>query len=295
MNKTVQGCIILLIATMIWGCAFVAQSVGMDYIGPFTFQAIRCLLGVLTLLPVIFLFDLKKDDGENFFSRWRSRQLWTTGFWCGCALFVASGLQQVGLIYTDAGKAGFLTAMYIVIVPFLGLLFRKKLSKAMVISVIVAVCGLYLISGAGISAINIGDVLMLLCAVAFAVQITLIDRLGTRLDGLRLNCIQCLVCSAISAVVMVFTETPTWQSITSCAVPLLYAGCLSMGAAYSMQILGQQKVDSVPASLIMSLESVFAALAGWLLLQERMSVRELGGCALLFAAVILSQVPTKWK
>lgn len=295
MKKTVQGCIILLVATMIWGCAFAAQSIGMEYIGPFTFQAIRCFLGVLTLLPVIFLFDLKKKDGQTFFSRWRSRKLWTTGFWCGCALFVASGLQQVGLIYTDAGKAGFLTAMYIVIVPFFGLFFRKRLSKATIFSVFVAVAGLYLISGAGISTINIGDILMLLCAVAFAVQITLIDRLGSELDGLRLNCIQCFICAAISAVIMIFTETPDFPSITACAVPLLYAGCLSMGAAYSMQILGQQRVDSVPASLIMSLESVFAVLSGWLLLQERLSPRELGGCVLLFAAVILSQLPTKSK
>ena len=163
----------------------------------------------------------------------------------------------------------------------------------MVISVIVAVGGLYLISGAGISAINIGDVLMVLCAVAFAVQITIIDRLGSNLDGLRLNCIQSFVCAAISAVVMICTETPSLPNIVDCTVPLLYAGCLSMGVAYSLQILGQQKVDSAPASLIMSLESVFAVLSGWLFLQERLSPREFGGCILLFAAVILSQLPQK--
>ena len=267
----------------------------MDHIGPFTFQAIRCFLGVLTLLPVIILFDLKKDDGKTFISRWRSPALWISGILCGMALFAASSLQQVGLIYTDAGKAGFLTAMYIVIVPFFGLFFGKKLSAATYISVVIAVVGLYLVSGAGVSGINIGDVLMLLCALAFSVQITLIDRLGSSLDGLRLNCIQCLVCSVISAVIMLFTETPDWNSISACALPLCYAGCLSMGVAYSMQILGQQRVDSVPASLIMSLESVFAALAGWLLLQEQMTLRELWGCILLFAAVILSQVPAKKK
>lgn len=295
MKRTIQGCLILLLATIIWGCAFVAQSVGMDHIGPFTFQAIRCFLGVLTLLPVIILFDLKKDDGKTFISRWRSPALWISGILCGMALFAASSLQQVGLIYTDAGKAGFLTAMYIVIVPFFGLFFGKKLSAATYISVVIAVVGLYLVSGAGVSGINIGDVLMLLCALAFSVQITLIDRLGSSLDGLRLNCIQCLVCSVISAVIMLFTETPDWNSISACALPLCYAGCLSMGVAYSMQILGQQRVDSVPASLIMSLESVFAALAGWLLLQEQMTLRELWGCILLFAAVILSQVPAKKK
>lgn len=295
MKKTIQGCLTLLLTTIIWGCAFVAQSVGMDHIGPFTFQAVRSLLAVLTLLPVIFLFDLKKHDGLTYIRRWCDPKLWTAGALCGIALFVASGAQQVGLIDTDAGKAGFLTSMYIVIVPFLSLFFRKKLSPTTILGVLVAVAGLYLISGAGASGISPSDMLMLLCAFAFAVQILLVERLGGNMDGLRLNCVQCLVCSVLSALIMVFTETPTWNSLAACALPLAYAGCLSMGVAYSLQIIGQQKVDSVPASIIMSLESVFAALAGWLLLQERMSPRELAGCALLFAAVILSQIPPRKK
>jgi len=295
MKKTIQGCLILLLTTVIWGCAFVAQSVGMDHIGPFTFQAVRCLLGVLALLPVIFLFDLKKADGKNYISRWCDPKLWKAGILCGIALFVASGAQQVGLIDTDAGKAGFLTSMYIVIVPFLGLFFRKKLSPATVLGVLVAVAGLYLVSGAGTTGMAPSDMLMVLCAFAFAVQIVLVERLGMDMDGLRLNCVQCLVCSVLSAVVMAFTETPVLGDLIDCALPLAYAGCLSMGVAYSLQIIGQQKVDSVPAAIIMSLESVFAALAGWLLLNERMSPRELTGCALLFTAVILSQIPTKKK
>lgn len=295
MKKTIQGCLILLLTTVIWGCAFVAQSVGMDHIGPFTFQAVRCLLGVLALLPVIFLFDLKKTDGKTYISRWCDPKLWKAGILCGIALFVASGAQQVGLIDTDAGKAGFLTSMYIVIVPFLGLFFRKKLSPATVLGVLVAVVGLYLVSGAGTTGMAPGDMLMVLCAFAFAVQIVLVERLGMDMDGLRLNCVQCLVCSVLSAVVMAFTETPVLGDLINCALPLAYAGCLSMGVAYSLQIIGQQKVDSVPAAIIMSLESVFAALAGWLLLNERMSPRELTGCALLFTAVILSQIPTKKK
>lgn len=295
MKKTIQGCLILLLTTVIWGCAFVAQSVGMDHIGPFTFQAVRCLLGVLALLPVIFLFDLKKTDGKNYISRWCDPKLWKAGILCGIALFVASGAQQVGLIDTDAGKAGFLTSMYIVIVPFLGLFFRKKLSPATVLGVLVAVAGLYLVSGAGTTGMAPSDMLMVLCAFAFAVQIVLVERLGMDMDGLRLNCVQCLVCSVLSAMVMAFTETPVLGDLIDCALPLAYAGCLSMGVAYSLQIIGQQKVDSVPAAIIMSLESVFAALAGWLLLNERMSPRELTGCALLFTAVILSQIPTKKK
>ena len=293
MKKTIQGCLTLLLTTVIWGCAFVAQSVGMDHIGPFTFQAVRSFLAVLTLLPVIFLFDLKKKDGLTYLRRWLNPKLWIAGTFCGIALFVASGAQQVGLIDTDAGKAGFLTSMYIVIVPFLGLFFRKKLSPATILGVLVAVVGLYLISGAGAAGISLSDSMMILCAFAFAVQIILVERLGGDMDGLRLNCIQCLVCSVLSAVIMVFSETVTWGSLVDCAIPLAYAGCLSMGVAYSLQIIGQQKIDSVPASIIMSLESVFAALAGWLLLQERMSPRELGGCALLFTAVILSQIPSK--
>lgn len=295
MKKTIQGCLILLLTTVIWGCAFVAQSVGMDHIGPFTFQAVRCLLGVLALLPVIFLFDLKKTDGKNYISRWCDPKLWKAGILCGIALFVASGAQQVGLIDTDAGKAGFLTSMYIVIVPFLGLFFRKKLSPATVLGILVAVAGLYLVSGAGTTGMAPSDMLMVLCAFAFAVQIVLVERLGMDMDGLRLNCVQCLVCSVLSAVVMAFTETPVLSDLIDCALPLAYAGCLSMGVAYSLQIIGQQKVDSVPAAIIMSLESVFAALAGWLLLNERMSPRELTGCGLLFTAVILSQIPARKK
>ena len=295
MKKTIQGCLILLLTTVIWGCAFVAQSVGMDHIGPFTFQAVRSIMAVLTLLPVIYLFDLKKKDGKTYIARWCNPKLWIAGSLCGIALFVASGAQQVGLIDTDAGRAGFLTSMYIVIVPFFGLFFHKKLSPATIIAVCVAVAGLYLISGAGGTGIALGDLLMILCAFAFAVQIVLVERLGMGMDGLRLNCIQCLVCSILSAIVMIFTETPTWASLVDCAMPLAYAGCLSMGVAYSLQIIGQQKVDAVPAAIIMSLESVFAALAGWLLLQERMSPRELTGCGLLFTAVILSQIPSRKK
>lgn len=295
MKTKIQGCLILLLTTIIWGCAFVAQSVGMDHIGPFTFQAVRSALAVLTLLPVIFLFDLKKKDGMSYIARWRNRKLWIAGSLCGIALFAATSAQQVGLIDTDAGKAGFLTSMYIVIVPILGLFIRKKLSPTTVLGVLVAVVGLYLISGAGNTGIALGDLLMILCAFAFAVQILLVERLGGNMDGLRLNCIQCLVCSVLSFLVMLFTESFAWTSLVDCAIPLAYAGCLSMGVAYSLQIIGQQKLDSVPASIIMSLESVFAALAGWLLLNERMSPRELTGCALLFTAVILSQLPAKKK
>lgn len=292
MKKKLQGSICLLTATVIWGSAFIAQSVGMDYIEPFTFQTVRCFLAVVFLLPVIWLFD---RDKKAYFSQWADPHLWKTGLVCGIALFVAAGLQQVGLVYTTAGKAGFITAMYIVLVPILGLFFRKMPSPAAWISVGIAVAGLYLLSCVGVTEVNIGDLCLLVCALFFAIQITLVDRMAGSLDGLRLNCVQSFVCAVLSGIVMIFTETPDMDNILACWLPLGYAGMLSMAIAYSLQIIGQKYVEPTPASLIMSLESVFAVLFGWLLLNETMAPHELLGCALVFAAVILSQIPVKTK
>lgn len=283
----------LLFATLIWGTAFIAQSVGMDHIGPMTFQAVRCALGSIFLIPVCFLFDFTSHQSGDYLIKWKNPKLWKTGLICGFSLFIAAGLQQSALVYTSAGKAGFITAMYIVMVPILGLFLGRKTTPNVWISVVLAVGGLYLLSCMGVSEINIGDIMLLGCAIAFAVQITLIDLFSGDLDGLRLNCVQSLVCAGFSALVMVFTETPTWSSIISCWLPLCYAGIMSMGVAYSLQIVGQQHLDPAPASLIMSLESVFAALFGWLLLHEHMSGWELLGCGLVFCAVILSQLPSK--
>lgn len=288
MKQKLRGICSLLAATVIWGSAFIAQSVGMDYIEPFTFQAVRCGLAVIFLIPVIFLFD--RDKGQ-YLAKWKNLHLWKTGFVCGVALFVAAGLQQVGLVYTTAGKAGFITAMYIVLVPILGLFFRKKPSMLAWVCVALAVAGLYLLSCVGVTRINFGDLCLLGCALGFAVQITLVDRMAGQLDGLRLNCIQSLVCSALSAVMMLLTENPVPARIAACWLPLGYAGVLSMGVAYSLQIIGQKHVEPTSASLVMSLESVFAVLFGWLLLKETMLPHEIAGCCLVFAAVILSQLP----
>ncbi len=288
MSKKLYGSLALAFATIIWGSAFIAQSVGMDHIGPMTFQAVRCLLGAIFLFFLAALVDCR-----DFWKKWLDPKLWKAGSICGVALAVAAGLQQVGLIYTAAGKAGFITAMYIVLVPFLGLFFGKRPPAAAWVSVVIAVTGLYLLSGAGLGSLNPGDLCLLGCALGFAVQITLIDRLSGDLDGVRLNCVQSLVCALCSALVMAFTETPDLGNIAACWLPLGYAGILSMGVAYTLQIVGQRYLDPTPASLIMSAESVFAALFGWLLLKERMSGMELLGCALVFGAVLLSQVPAK--
>lgn len=285
-KEQIKGIIQLSLATLIWGCAFVAQSVGMDHLGPMSFQAIRSALAVLALLPVIFLMD--RDPGA-YIPRWQTKGLWKTGILCGLALFVAQGLQQVGLQYTEPGKAGFITAMYIVLVPVLGLFLRRKCGIRVWISVALAVAGLYLLSCVGVTKINIGDILILISAGAFAVQIVLIDVLAQTLDGLRLNCVQFVVVTVLSALVASFTETLIWQDVLDCALPLLYTGVLSSGAAFTLQILGQQHLPPEPASLIMSLESVFAVLAGWVLLNQTLRPVELLGCGLVFIGVILSQ------
>lgn len=295
MKNRLRGSLRLLLATLIWGTAFIAQSMGMEHIGPFTFQAIRCALAVAFLVPVSFLTELKNGSAAEAAAKWHSKSLWKSGIICGIALFVAASLQQVGLVYTDAGKAGFITAMYIVLVPVLGLFLGQKPPKAAVFSVALAVVGLYLLSCVGVTQVNKGDILIMGCALAFAVQITCIDRLGSALDGIRLNCIQSLVVAVLSLPFIVFTEDVNFSSIMVCALPLAYAGILSMGVAYTMQILGQKDLEPTTASLIMSLESVIAALSGWLILKETMQPWELLGCGLVFAAVIISQLPEKKK
>lgn len=295
MKQQLKGSIQLLIATVIWGTAFVAQSVGMDFIGPFTFQAVRSCIAVAALTAVIWLMERGKQDSKTFLSRWQNLELWKTGVLCGIALFAASGLQQVGLVYTDPGKAGFITAMYIVLVPVLGLFLGQKCGLNVWISVVLAVAGLYLLSAFGVSSVNIGDILLMGCACGFAVQIILVDRLGKTLDGLRLNLVQFLTNAVFSCIAMFLFEEPVWKNIASCAVPLLYTGVMSSAVAFSLQILAQQKLPPAPASLIMSMESVFAVLAGWLLLHQVLSVNELLGCALVFAGVLLSQREPKTK
>lgn len=292
MSKRMMGNSMLLLGAMIWGAAFVAQTVGMEYVEPFTFQASRCLLGSLVLLPVIAVMD-RKNPGRKPATQADKRYLLISSLLCGLFLFTACSLQQVGLLYTTAGKSGFLTSLYIILVPILGLFMKKKVQPWIWISVILALCGLYLLCGGGAFSLGRGELLTLGCAVAFSFHILVIDRVSPNLDGVRLSCLQFFVCGMLSLVAMFLTETPSLSAIAQCWLPIAYAGVLSCGVAYTFQIIGQSYTEPTVASLLMSLESVFAVLFGWLLLKQALTIPELLGCILVFAGVILAQLPGK--
>lgn len=286
----VKNGVMLFLTAFIWGTAFVAQSVGMDYLEPFTFNGVRSLIGGIALLPCIWL--LHKLNGESKKEE-SGKVLLIGGLACGVLLFAASSLQQIGLKYTTAGKAGFITAFYIVIVPVLGIFLHKKIGWKIWLAVVLALAGLYFLCITESFSIGKGDVLIFLCALIFAVHILVIDYFSPKVDGVKMSCIQFLVCGILSLPFMFTIETPKAAAMTAAWMPLLYAGVLSCGVAYTLQILGQKNVNPAVASLILSLESCFSVLAGWIVLGERLSLRESAGCVLMFAAIILAQLPDK--
>lgn len=284
----------LLLTALIWGSSFVAQRAGMEYIGPFTFNGIRSLIGGLVLIPVIFLFSKEKNaELTEAEKKAGKKTLLLGGILCGIVLFAASSLQQIGMVYTTAGKAGFITALYIVLVPILGVFIRKKVKPIVWLCVILAVAGLYLLCMTDGLSLGRGDLLVLLCAFAFSIHILVIDYFAPRTDGVALSCIQFFVCGILSLFPMFLAETPVWFAILDCWIPILYAGVLSCGVAYTLQILAQKHTDPSVASLLLSLESVFAAIAGAIILHEQLAPRELAGCVLMFAAIIIAQLPSK--
>ena len=289
--------LLLVLAALIWGVAFVAQSVGMEYVGPFTFNAVRFLIGGLVLVPCIFFLDRRerKERGEKILEQREARRtLLLGGLCCGLCLTVASTLQQFGIMYTTVGKAGFITACYIVIVPVLGLFQRKKCGSNVWGAVFAAAVGLYLLCMEGDRfSLSKGDGLVFCCAVLFSFHILVIDYYAPKTDGVKLSCIQFLVCGILSFLMMLIFERPVLSDILAAKLPILYAGIMSCGVAYTLQVLGQKGMNPTIASLILSLESTVSVLAGWLILGQRMSVREIFGCVLVFAGIILVQIP--WK
>ncbi|MBU3877587.1 DMT family transporter [Faecalicatena sp. AGMB00832] len=297
MSAKVKNDGMLVLTALIWGSAFVAQSVGMDYIGPFTFNSLRCLLGGLVLLPVIWFMGRRKSTEQSEESTDGSRAdkktLLIGGICCGLALAAASSLQQIGLVYTSAGKAGFITALYILIVPLLGLFLGKKVGIKIWAGVGLAVIGMYFLCIKEGFYISYGDFLVVICAFIFSLHILLIDYFSPKVDGIKLSCIQFWIAGVVCAVPMVLSERPKLEAVLSAYAPLIYAGVLSCGVAYTLQIIAQKNTDPTVASLILSLESVFAALAGWVIIHETLSSKELFGCLLVFAAIILAQLPEK--
>ncbi len=308
------GSLCLFLTACIWGTAFVAQSVGTEYVGAFTFNMSRSVLAGLVLLPVIAISGRMKKNrgfsggngtetagaGGNIAEKTagkdeksEKKQLIAGGILCGIALCVASNLQQIGIAYTTVGKAGFITAMYIILVPVFSVFLHKKAGMKLWISVVIAVAGLYLLCMTEGFSVAKGDLIVFLCAVAFSVHILAVSYFAPRVDGIKMSCIQFWTAAVISAAGMLIFEQPDPQALLDAWLPVCYAGVLSSGVGYTLQIVGQKDVNPTLASLIMSLESVISVIAGWVLLHQTMGAREIAGCVLMFAAIILAQLPER--
>lgn len=308
----IRNSLLLLLTATIWGVAFVAQSVGMDYVGPLTFSCVRSLLGGFVLIPCIWFLgrlDGKRVTGDRLLQQKKREQkeLLIGGVLCGTLLCLASNFQQVGIIYTSVGKAGFITACYIVIVPVLSIFLHRKCGVSVWLGVAFALAGLYFLCIKGnISTVEVerfiswlpigkGEILLMICALLFSLHILVIDHFTVRVDGVKMSCIQFFVCGILSGIGMLLTEEPRIADILMAWQPILYAGVMSCGVAYTLQIVGQKGMNPTVASLIMSLESVISVLAGMVLLSQRLSSWEILGCVLMFVAIILAQLPQREK
>ncbi len=304
MSRSTRAALLLLLTAMIWGAAFVAQDVAADALEPFTFNGIRMAMAALTLVPLILLRHRRQakaaavhgDEKPALLPRdpAQRRILLVGGALCGLMLTLGSGLQQMGInAGVQAGKAGFLTALYIVLVPLTGLFFGQRPQPLVWLAVVLSAVGLYLLCMQGGFTLEPGDILLLLCALSFTGHILVIDRIGPRADGIKLSCIQFAVTAVLCLTVAAFTEHPTWGAVKTAAIPILYAGILSGGVGYTLQIVAQKDIDPTVASLIMCLESVFAVLFGWLLLGDTMTLREYLGCAAMMVGIVLAQLPER--
>ncbi len=287
MRKTTpKGIVLLLLTALIWGSSFVSQSIGIKSVDAFTFMGLRTILGTLILVPVVLIF---RDRSEPFMDGKTIR----SGVILGIVFAVAQNLQQFAFYYSTSGKIAFLTAFYMFFVPVLGIFLKKKIAPLTWLSILIALAGLFLlcINTEDISSINKGDLLALACAVVYAVQIMLIDKYtGENVNGIKLSFMEFLTAAILTTLMMFIFEHPTIEGIKAAGPAILYSGIMSCGIAYTLQIIGQKHASPVVASLLMCLESVFAAIAGWLILQEAMTPRELAGCVIMFAAIVISQI-----
>lgn len=294
MSKKMRANILLLITAAVWGASFVAQVSGMELVGPITFQGVRLLFSALVLVPVILVLNRGKGPLLAPEKKEENKGTLIGGVCCGVALFIACILQQFGCVWTTAGKAGFITTLYVVVVPILSLFLKKRVRPIMWLCVILGVVGLYLLAmPGGFGSVSKGDFFVILCAVAYAVHILCCDHFVASYDGVKIAFIQFLVAGILGCICMFIFEEPNWDAIIACAIPILYAGCISGGVGYTLQIVAQRDAEPTMASLLMSLESVFAVLFGAILLSEAMTAREIIGCVVIFAAVIISNLPEK--
>lgn len=297
-KKSLIGNFLLILAAFIWGCAFVAQSIGMDFVRPFTFNGIRSLLAGIVLLPVIFTFEQTQKKSETYQkpSKADRQLLCQAGLSCGFILFLASTVQQYGIAYTTVGKAGFIAVLYVLIVPFIGLLMKRHLPKRIWLCCFLALCGLYLLCVKDeVFSPNQGDIIVFISSVLYAFHILTVDHFTSRVNGVKLSCIQFFVTGILSIPFMLLFDKPSASVILSAWLPIFYAGALSGGIGFTLQIVAQKWTEPSVASLLMSLESVFAVLAGALFLQQIPTLQEIGGCVLMLVAIFLIQLPDKRK
>lgn len=307
-NRSLIGLSLLLITAFVWGFGFVAQSIGADYVGAYTFLTMRNWISFFLLIPVVKLLDVyakKREqsaatvsnglqasgDAEKKVPVKKGKKIWIAGLVCGVFLFAGSATQQIGIAYTTAAKAGFLTSMYVVIVPVIYAIIKRGIGAKIWISVVLAVAGLYLLCIKDGFSLGKGDTIVLICALFFALQILFVDKFVSEVDAVRLSQIQFLVVAILSTVFMFVLEKPTWEAIYAALPAILYAGAVSSAVGYTLQIVGQTMVTPTVGGITMSLESVFAAFGGWIVLGELLTRREFAGCAVMFAAIILAQIP----
>ncbi len=313
MNRQLRGSIMLFTTALIWGTAFVAQKSGMDSISPIAFNGIRTLIGAVSLLPVIALMNMRRkgstdaagipSDGEQPIEKKNEqKQLWIGGICCGLFLMAAGNVQQIGICYTTAGKTGFITALYVILVPLFGLFLKKKIRPIFWACVAASTVGLYLLcipAEGGFGNINKGDIIVFICAFLFAGHILCIDHFSPKVDGVKLSCIQFFVAGSVSCLLMFIIDPalgftlPTLSDLQAGWFELFYAGVMSCGVAYTLQVVAQADVNPALASMLLCLESVFAVLAGSVILGEGMGMREIIGCILMFAAILVAQLPSK--
>lgn len=293
LSRVLKSDLLLLLAALIWGFAFTAQRVGMEYMGPFLFNGIRFGLGAIVLGAFISIRKNREIDIHPDYFHRQKRTLTQGGIIAGLLVFTGASLQQTGMIYTTAGNAGFITGLYVVFVPILGLFIRQRPSITVWIGAVLAAVGMYFLSVTGDFQISKGDLFVLGCAFVWAFHVLYIGHVSPRVDALKLALIQYVVCSALSLFIAVFFEKIVWQAILDAAIPILYSGLFSVGIGYTLQIVGQKRAPPAHAAIILSSEAVFAAFGGWLILQEVLPTLTLMGCALMLAGMVLAQVRLK--